>query len=436
MLKSIGVDSIDTLFADIPEEIRFKNSLNIPDALSESELKRHMIQLMCKNKGFNRKCCFLGGGSYNHFIPSVIGALTSRAEFYTAYTPYQPEISQGTLQAVFEYQTLICQLTGMDVSNASMYDGASGLAEAILMAMRTGKKTEILISRALNPHYNQVIRTYLCNTDAVIKEIGWDDTGKTSIDELQKTITKDTCAVVIQNPNFFGVIEDFHQVANLAHANNVIAIYGFTEGFSLGLLKSPGEMEADIVAGEGQSFGIPVSFGGPYLGVFACREKYMRKMPGRLVGLTQDHDGNRGYVLTLSTREQHIRREKATSNICTNEGLCALTASIFLSTLGKNGLRELAIQNVQKTNYALKNISGIPNLKIRFSGSVFNEFVIQSQVPVNELNQLLREDGIIGGIPLECHYPELADGLLFCFTEMHTKGDIDYLVTTLQKHLK
>ncbi len=339
MLKTIGLKGLRDLFEVIPENCRFSGSLNLPTPLSEPDLREHLRHLQSP-----LYTCFLGGGAYYHFIPSVVSHLISRSEFYTAYTPYQPEISQGTLQAIFEYQTLMCQLTGMEVSNASMYDGASSLAEAVLMAYRITKKKKVLLSEAIHPEYRKVIQTYLASDQQPIILIPYErEGGRTDEAILFDRLSEDVSAVVIQNPNFFGVIEDLHKIVEKVHQAGALVIIGFSEAIAYGILAPPGTMGADIVAGEGQSLGIPLSYGGPYLGIFTTREKFVRNMPGRLVGETVDLEGKRGFVLTLATREQHIRRERATSNICTNEGLCALMATIFLSSLGREGLKELAV---------------------------------------------------------------------------------------------
>ncbi|MGB9627674.1 MAG: aminomethyl-transferring glycine dehydrogenase subunit GcvPA, partial [Thermodesulfobacteriota bacterium] len=373
MLKTIGVKRLEDLFEVIPEKCRLSSLLNLPAPLSEPDLIEHLRHLQSP-----LYTCFLGGGAYYHFIPSVVSHLISRSEFYTAYTPYQPEISQGTLQAIFEYQTLMCQLTGMEVSNASMYDGASSLAEAVLMAYRITKRKRVLISQSLHPDYRRVIQTYL---DPNQQEIMWvpyqRDEGRIDEQVLSHLLDKDVSAIVIQSPNFFGVIEDLHPIVEKVHQAGALAIVGFSEAIAYGILAPPGSVGADIVAGEGQSLGIPLSYGGPYLGIFTTRERFVRNMPGRLVGETVDLEGQRGFVLTLATREQHIRRERATSNICTNEGLCALMATIFLSCLGKEGLKELAEMNLSKAEYAKKVSSQIRGCKLNFNAPTFNEFVLK-----------------------------------------------------------
>jgi glycine dehydrogenase subunit 1 len=432
MLEFVGAKKVEDLFEMISKEYRLSKPLNLPEPLSEPDLLRHLqgLQSMAYSS-------FLGAGAYHHFIPSVISALISRSEFYTAYTPYQPEISQGTLQAIFEYQTLMCQLTGMEVSNASMYDGASSLAEAVLMAGRVTKRRKILLSEAVHPEYRKVIQTYIDPDQQEIIPIPYKkDEGRTDERRLSDLLDGEVSGVVIQSPNFFGVIEDLHPMADKVHEAGGLMIVGFSEAVAYGILKPPGEEGADIVAGEGQSFGIPLSYGGPYLGIFATREKFVRNMPGRLVGETVDLEGKRGFVLTLATREQHIRRERATSNICTNEGLCALMATIFLSCLGKKGLRELALMNLSKAEYAKKVASQIRGCKLVFSSPTFNEFVLRIQGEPDRVLERLKGKEILGGFPLGRFYPEMNDHLLVTVTEMNTKEEIDRWAEALEGALK
>jgi glycine dehydrogenase subunit 1 len=380
---------------------------------------------------------FLGAGAYHHFIPSVVLSLVSRSEFYTAYTPYQPEISQGTLQAIFEYQTLMCQLTGMEVSNASLYDGASSLAEAVLMAYRISKKKKVLLSEAIHPEYRRVIQTYIDPDQQEVVLIPYrKDEGRTDEKILVNLLNEDVGAVVIQSPNFFGVIEDLHSIGERIHDAGGLMIVGFSEAVSYGILQPPGAMGADIVAGEGQSLGIPVSYGGPYLGIFATQERFVRNMPGRLVGETVDLEGKRGFVLTLATREQHIRREKATSNICTNEGLCALMATVYLSCLGKEGLKELAMMNLSKAEYAKKVISRIHGYKLNFAAPTFNEFVLEVEKEPEKVLEKLKKENILGGLPLAKFYPELDRHLLITVTEINKKEEIDLWAEALAQALK
>ncbi len=432
MLEFVGAKKIEDLFGMIPEKYRLSMPLDLPGPLSEPDLLRHL-------KGLQSLSCssFLGAGAYHHFIPSVVSSLISRSEFYTAYTPYQPEISQGTLQAIFEYQTLMCQLTGMEVSNASMYDGASSLAEAVGMAGRVAKRKKILLSEAVHPEYRKVIQTYVDPDQEEIVLIPYEkDSGRTGERKLLELLDGKVSSVVVQSPNFFGVIEDVHPIADKVHKSGGLMIVGFTEAVAYGILKPPGEEGADIVAGEGQSFGIPVSYGGPYLGIFATQDKFVRNMPGRLVGETVDQEGNRGFVLTLATREQHIRRERATSNICTNEGLCALTATLFLSCLGKQGLKELALMNLNKAEYAKKIVSQIGSCQLAFSSPTFNEFVLKIQEEPERVLERLKGKKILGGIPLRKFYPELEHHLLVTVTEMNTREEIDRWAEALGEALK
>lgn len=434
MLKVIGVESVEDLFKAIPDNLRVKKPLNLPAPLSEQGLIQEMTTLSRKNATVGEYVSFLGAGAYNHYIPSIVHHLISRSEFYTAYTPYQPEISQGTLQAIFEYQTLICQLTGMDVSNASMYDGASATAEAVLMAGRINNRSKVILSAALHPEYREVINTYLSGNRDNIKEVFYcTETGRTVPEAIEKLLDKDTSSVVIQQPNFFGSIEDIKAIAEVVHKNNSILIVSIPEPVSLGLLKPPGELGVDIVVGEGQGFGNGLNFGGPYLGFFATLEKYLRQMPGRLVGETVDKRGKRGYVLTMATREQHIRREKATSNICTNEGLCALAAAIYLTALGKNGLMELARLNLSKAEYLKKRLTNIKGIKPAFTAPTFNEFVIELDKEPDDMLKAFLKKGMIAGLPLKRIYHELSRHVLICATEMNTKGQMDELLEGLEK---
>jgi len=431
MLETIGAKTVEDLFEIIPKEYRLRKPLSLPNPLSEPDLIRHLEDL--QSPIFSS---FLGAGTYHHFIPAVVSAMTSRSEFYTAYTPYQPEISQGTLQAIFEYQTLMCQLTGMEVSNASMYDGASSLAEAALMARRITKRKKILLSQAVHPEYRRVVQTYTDPDQEEIVLVPYKkDEGRTDEKVLFDLLDGEVAAVVVQSPNFFGAVEDFHPIGEKIHESGGLMIVSFSEAIAYGILKPPGEMGADIVAGEGQGLGIPLSFGGPYLGIFTTREKFVRNMPGRLVGETVDLEGKRGFVLTLATREQHIRRERATSNICTNEGLCALMATVFLSCLGKEGLRELAMMNLSKAEYAKKAASRMPGCKSAFSSPTFNEFVLRIEGEPEKVLEKLKEEKILGGLPLRRFYPELDYHLLITVTEMNTKEEIDRWAETLEKAL-
>jgi glycine dehydrogenase subunit 1 len=432
MLDALGLKKLEDLFQAIPKEYRLSKPLNLPEPLSEPDLLRHIQELQSPMMSG-----FLGAGAYHHFIPAVVSHLVSRSEFSTAYTPYQPEISQGTLQAIFEYQTLMCQLTGMEVSNASMYDGASSLAEAVLMAHRITRRRKVLLSQAVHPEYRRVIQTYIDPDQQEIILVPYQKKeGRTDEKVLLDLLKEDVSAVVIQSPNFFGVIEDLQRIGEKIHDCGGLMIVGFSEAVAYGILQPPGAMGADIVAGEGQSLGIPVSYGGPYLGIFATLETFVRNMPGRLVGETIDLEGKRGFVLTLATREQHIRRERATSNICTNEGLCALTTTVFLSCLGKEGLKELAMMNLSRTEYAKKVVSRIRGCKLNFTGPTFNEFVLRIEKEPEEVLEELRKERILGGLPLEKFYPELDHHLLVTVTEMNRKEEIDRWGEALEKALK
>ena len=428
MLDAIGVRSSEELFADIPPKLRLKRGLDLPPPLSESGLRRQMNALAGKDADVDRYPSFLGAGAYNHFIPAAVSHLVFRSEFYTAYTPYQPEISQGTLQAIYEYQTLMCQLTGMEIANASMYDGSSALAEAVLMAHRINGRQEVLMPRAVHPEYRMVCGTYANKLGLRLLELPYTDKGTTDLKQMKAALSPRTSCVVVQSPNFFGALEMLEEIAEAAHGVGALLVVAVAEPVSLGIVRSPGECGADIVVGEGQSFGNHLNFGGPYLGFFATQEAYLRSMPGRLVGQTEDKHGRTGYVLTLSTREQHIRREKATSNICTNEGLCALTATVYLSLLGRTGLRELALLNLRKTAYAKAAFSKLRGYDVRFSGPTFNEFVVRSKkrTPA-QVNRALLGKKIIGGMELGRFYPELADCLLLCVTEENSREEIDAL---------
>jgi glycine dehydrogenase subunit 1 len=432
MMEKIGVSSIDELLTAIPSEIKDNSALKLPPALDELALKRHLKTLSNMNLEGISMPSFLGAGTYNHFIPSAIDHLISRSEFYTAYTPYQPEISQGTLQAIFEFQTMICLLTGMDVANASMYDGASALAEAVLMAKRINKKGQkVYLSKAVHPEYREVVKTYTNDLDIEIIEIPYDEGGKTDLKWLAENMDDTPVAIAVQYPNFFGIIEDMTAISKIASDKGALFISATTEPIALGLIKPPAHYGVDIAVGEGQSLGNAVNFGGPHLGLFATKKEYLRNMPGRLAGETVDLDGKKGYVLTLSTREQHIRREKATSNICSNQSLCALTASIYLSLLGKRGLRSLASTNLSLAEYAKNKLSGLPGFSLPFNSPTFNEFVVKTDKPAEEINEKIFNAGIIGGLPLGKFYPELNDSILFCVTEMSQKSDIDKLVEVL-----
>ncbi|RPI28133.1 MAG: aminomethyl-transferring glycine dehydrogenase subunit GcvPA [Acidobacteria bacterium] len=421
MLDVLGLGSADELFRSIPAAVRLTRPLDVPSAMSETEVVNYFETLARENTSAQSNACFLGAGAYNHFVPTVIDSIISRSEFYTAYTPYQPEISQGTLQSIFEYQTMISQLTGLDVANASLYDGSSATAEAALMAARvTGRKC-ILVSPSLHPEYRRVLETYVRNLNFQLEELRQAPDGRIDRDSLEAQIGENCGSVIIQSPNFFGVVEDIAALAQVVKAAGGVLVVAVTEALSLGLLQPPGDLGADIVAGEGQSFGIPLGFGGPYLGLFACRDQYKRQMPGRVVGETVDSQGRRGFVLTLSTREQHIRREKATSNICTNQGLCALMCAVFLATLGRKGLRELAEQNLRKAHYLRSLLAD----HLVFSGPFFNEFTVRCPESPERINERLAEQGIIGGLPLGRYYAERADQMVVCVTEQVSRTQMD-----------
>lgn len=429
MLADIGVKRIEDLFDQIPEKLRLKEPIGVGDPVSEPELLEYFRALASRNGTDYHS--FLGAGAYSHFIPVIIDSLISRAEFFTAYTPYQPELSQGTLQYTFEFQTMICQLTGMEVANASLYDGSTAAAEAVLMAHRVTRRNRFVIAGTLHPHYRQVISAYTKNLGLKIDVGAHSEAG--TLDPGSLGIDNSTAALVVQSPNFFGSIEDLQKLADAAHEAGALFIVVVTEPMSFGVLKPPGACGADIVAGETQSFGIPLSYGGPYCGMFATLEKHVRQMPGRLVGEAYDEQGRRGYVLTLSTREQHIRREKATSNICTNQGLFALMATVYLATMGKRGVQEVARQNLQKAHYAASRISKLDGFDLEFASPFFNEFVVRTPRPADQVTDRLLEQKMIGGVALGRYYPEMRDSLLVCVTETTRKDAIDNLVDTLAR---
>jgi glycine dehydrogenase subunit 1 len=428
MLETVGVDDLDALFSTVPEDCRFKGDLKLPEALTEWELNDHMNALSGSMAVSPEYKIFMGAGSYEHFIPASVSFLLGRSEFVTSYTPYQPEMSQGTLQAIYEYQTLAARLMGMEVATASHYDGAAALAEALLMAVRLTKRNSVAISNAIHPLYRRVVRTYFEPTGHKIMELPYLPTGVTDSAGLEAA--DDLAAVAIQSPNFFGCIEDLQAFGDKAHDKEALFIASFTEALAYGLLKNPGSQGADIVAGEGQSLGIPRSFGGPGLGMLASRQKFMRSLPGRLVGQTKDLDGRRGFVLTLATREQHIRREKATSNICTNNSLCALAAAMYMASVGGTGIRELARLNYDKAEY-LKAELKKAEFSVTFDSPTFNEFVVGFPPGFKATHERLQEKGIVAGLCLEPYYPELADHYLLCVTETSSKEDMDRLVTAL-----
>lgn len=428
MLETIGVQSVDELFSDIPESVRFKGVYNIPEAKSESALLKELKQLASKNSDTESHVSFLGAGIYNHYKPIIVDHVISRSEFYTAYTPYQPEISQGELQAIFEFQTMIAELTGMDLANSSMYDGGTSLAEAGMLAAGHTRRKKLLVSDAIHPEYRDVVATYAYGQSIEVITVPSKD-GVTDIEALKGLLDDQTAAVLVQYPNFFGQIEDIKTIGELTHDVKGLFIVS-ANPLALGVLTPPGKLGADIVTGDAQPFGIPESFGGPYCGYFATTSKLMRKVPGRLVGETVDHEGRRGYVLTLQAREQHIRREKATSNICSNQALLALAASVAMTALGKQGVQEMAKQNIVKTRFA-KNAFENAGFVVPFQGSHFNEIVVKINKPVSEINNKLLEKGIIGGFDLGRVYPELENHALIAVTELRTKEEIETLVAEM-----
>jgi glycine dehydrogenase subunit 1 len=430
MLRAVGVKSLEDLFSSVPEDCRHTGDMSLPEPLTEWELVEQ-LSLMSGTMGVAPGTkLFVGAGSYEHFIPQVVLSLISRSEFVTSYTPYQPEMSQGTLQALYEYQTLLTRLLGMEVANASLYDGASALAEALLMAVRVTGRKRVAISRLIHPHYRQVVRTYLGPTGYEVVELPSLLDGKTDFTLLEKS--EDLAAVALQSPNFLGCIEDLQAAGQSAHAVEALLVASFTEPLAYGILKNPGTQGADIACGEGQSFGIPRSFGGPGLGMFAARMKHVRNMPGRLVGETMDRDGRRGFVLTLATREQHIRREKATSNICTNNSLCALTAAMYMACLGGTGIKELARLNYDKCEY-LKQEMRKAGFRLAFETPTFNEFVVEMPAAFAGTYGRLMEKGVVPGLPLAPYYPELVHHYLLCVTETKAREDLDALVREVSR---
>lgn len=430
MLKSIGVDSIEDLLSDIPDNLCLKRKLNIGEAMSEMEVSNHIKSIAKKNISVDDMACFLGAGAYDHYIPSVIGHIISRSEFYTAYTPYQPEISQGTLQSIFEYQTMISDLTGMDMANASMYDGATSTAEAAMVAVGYTKRRKVIVSRAVHPEVRKVLRTYMKFHEVQLIETDYID-GSTDTGKIEAVMDNTVAAVIIQNPNFFGIIEDAGDIERIVHSHKALLILNVNP-ISLGILKTPGEFGADIAVGEGQPLGNHLNFGGPYLGFMASTYRLMRKIPGRIVGQTEDVDGKRAFVLTLQTREQHIRREKATSNICSNEALNALSAAVYLTVMGKTGIREVALACAKKAHFAFNELTSSGKYKAVFNKPFFNEFALKSSIDAEKLNRELLERGILGGYDLMNDYPELNNCLLLCVTEKRTRYEIENLKTQME----
>jgi glycine dehydrogenase subunit 1 len=437
MLDALGLPSIDSLFEAIPAELQLQRRLAVPPPMSEVELRRHFRELADRDEDVSRRPCFLGAGLYDHYVPSIVATVTGRSEFATAYTPYQPEMSQGTLQTIYEFQSMVAHLTGMDVANASMYDGASAMAEAVLMAADLTGRQDIVLPRTVHPSWRRVTETYVSALDLHLISpeapgahgVGTHPAG-TRPSALAGLITERTACVVVQQPNFFGGVEAVREIGELAHRAGALLVVA-ANPIALGLLPAPGDEGADIVVGEGQPLGLGLNFGGPLVGFFAGRKEHLRRMPGRLVGVTTDAQGRRGYTLTLQTREQHIRREKATSNICTNQGLCMLAATTYLATMGPAGIREVAEQCLRKAHYAQERITEIPGFSPAFSGPFFHEFAVRCPAPPRQIYHTLRERGIVGGCALGRDYPELTDCMLFCVTEKRTRAEIDALAEAL-----
>lgn len=435
MLGAIGVSSVDELFYSIPRELRHETLLNLPTALAEPDLQKYFARLADKNLNLSQVTSFLGAGCYYHYVPAVVEYLVKRGEFLTCYTPYQAEVSQGTLQAIFEFQTMIAELTGMEVANASQYDLSTACAEAALMAHRIHRGGKVLVARTLHPHHREVLKTYFKNNSLEVMEIPFDRTGKTDVNFIRQNLPDDVSSVLIQSPNFFGVIEELSQIGQLAKEHRALFIASTAEALSYAVLASPGEAGADIAVGEGMSLGIGPQYGGPYLGLFAAKEKYMRSMPGRLVGQTVDQDGRRGYVLTLATREQHIRRERATSNICTNQGLCALMCAVYLSLMGPHGLEKLALLNMGRLRQFEALIKQQKASAVFFDSPKFNETVVELSVPARHVVSALLKDKIFAGLDLSTYYPELERHLLVCTTEMTSSVDVEVFAKRLGEFL-
>lgn len=436
MLETVGAKNLPDLFSSIPAHLRMKEKLQLPEPMAESDLRAHLDELAAKNLAGRDVLSFLGGGIYPHYVPAAVNDLAFRGEFLTPYTPYQPEIAQGTLQVMFEFQSLMCRVFGMDISNASTYDLSTSVAEAALMALRIQpKRKKILISACMHPEYREVLATAVKNVESELVIIPHKN-GNLDHEAFKKALDDKTAAVLVQYPNFFGVVEPLAELVKEIHAAGALFITATAEPIALGILASPGELGADIAIAEGNSFGLPTRFGGPALGVFTAKEKFVRNMPGRIAGKTTDSEGRSGYVLTLSTREQHIRREKATSNICSNHQHCATIATIYLSLLGKQGFKELAEINAAKAQYAFAKLTAIPGVSAPFKDSYFfNEFVVTLNKPVKPVLEKLRTEKIHGGSPLETWYPELKNSLLVCFTDVHKKADIDTFAAALQRAL-
>ncbi len=437
ILKAVGASSVEELLGALPARLRLAKGLDLPKGLSEQELVGLLKDLSSRNSTAGEYASFLGAGAYNHYIPAVVDSLISRSEFHTSYTPYQPEVSQGTLQAIFEYQTLVCQLTSMDVSNASLYDGASAVAEAVLMARRITGKDAVILSSALHPEYRETVRTYMAGASDHVSEVFYcTEAGRTLPEAVEAALTGDTACLVVQHPNFFGSLEDVEALSRVVHAKKGLLIVVTNEAVSFGLLKPPGELGCDIAVGDNQSFGNPLNYGGPHLGFMAVRSEFVRQMPGRIVGQTVDKNGKRAFCLTFATREQHIRRERATSNICTNHGLCALSAAVHLVSLGATGLKKLAEHNIFKANYLKEGLRAIKGVDIAFGSPVFNEFTIRVDKDPDGVLKALLKKKIMGGVLLKRFYPELDRHILVAATEMNSKGDIDRFVSEIGKILQ
>lgn len=430
MLAAVGLNEVSQLFDVVPEAIRFP-ALRLPESISELEALQELTALSAENHDAGQYPIFLGAGAYNHYVPSVVNHLISRGEFYTAYTPYQPEISQGTLQSIYEYQSMVSELMGMEVCNASMYDGGSALAEAAVMAVNSTRRGRVVISGSVHPNYRAVLATYLAGQPVELVEVPLvNGTLATNVATIEQTLDDQTAAIIVQYPNFLGSIEDIEAIGRAAHAVGALLVVA-AYPLALGLLKPPGALDADIAVGEGQSLGNSLNFGGPYVGLFTCKQQFIRSMPGRLVGATTDVEGRRGYVLTLQTREQHIRRERATSNICTNQGLNALITCVYLATMGKQGMRDVAELCYHKAHYAAKAIDALPRYQVVDGGPFFNEFVVRTPRPAAVVNAHLLANGIIGGYDLAAAYPSLGNALLLAITEMNSRAEIDRLVAAL-----
>jgi glycine cleavage system P protein (glycine dehydrogenase) subunit 1 len=435
LLETLGLDSVDRLFDTIPENYRLQRPLDLPPAKPEADLVEHLTELARNNLDPHDSAIFLGAGAYRHFIPAVVDHLISRAEFYSSYTPYQPEFSQGTLQSIFEFQTMICQLTGLDAANASLYDGASSLAEGILLAHRVKRRSHVVVAGCVHPEYLKVVRTLVTTLGIELELVPAGGSGESDLDRVAARLSTGTAALVVQQPNFLGRLEDLAPLAEAAHRAGALCIVVVNEAVSLGLLKAPGDLGADVVLGEAQSLGVPLSYGGPYLGFMAVRTDYVRELPGRLVGQAKDNQGRTGYVLTLATREQHIRREKATSNICTNQGLCMLAATIFMATLGKQGMRELALQNRSRSEYAKAALLKVPGCLLPHPGPGFNEFVLELPRDASGVHRHLLGLGIVAGLRLEPFFPNRKKELLIGVTEMNSRAQIDRFANELRAAL-